>query len=498
MVLYRKYRPQKFAEVIGQEHIVRTLTNALSSGSFAHGYLFAGSRGLGKTALARIFAKALNCTGRKMGRNSFEPCNKCIPCKEITTGKSLDVLEIDAASNRGIDEIRELREKIRFAPSASNYKVYIIDEVHMLTKEAFNALLKTLEEPPAHAIFVMATTEPHKVLPTILSRVQRFDFHKGSVQEIAKLLEKVAGQEKIKIEAEAIGLLAQLSFGSYRDGLSLLGQVSSIKEGNKKITLEEVQKILGLAQEKSVFEFVEALAQKNRKKLFEIISKLYLQGIDLENFTVKLVEVLRKIALWKLGEDQLFDLTREQQSEVKKLAESFALDFLMLMVEKFVGAINQIKSAPLPQLPLEMLIYEFTQDQLPADNQQLSTKDTVKENIKKEGNVQERPAVSFQKDLWVQVIKEAKTHNNHLAALLKDAVLAETTDKTIVLAFKFKFHADVVSGRKNTQLVESIIEKVTGTAYQISCKVDPALAIKAPLESEEELLNGAKEVFDLS
>ena len=495
MVLYRKYRPQKFAEVIGQEHIVRTLTNALSSGSFAHGYLFAGSRGLGKTALARIFAKTLNCTGRKMGKNSFEPCNKCIHCREITLGKSLDVIEIDAASNRGIDEIRELREKIRFAPSTSNYKVYIIDEVHMLTKEAFNALLKTLEEPPAHAIFVMATTEPHKVLPTILSRVQRFDFHKGSIKEIAQLLEKIATQEKIKIEIEAIGLLAQLAFGSYRDSLSLLGQVASVQEGNRKITLEEIQKILGLAQEKSVFEFVASLALKNRKKLFEIISKLYLQGIDLENFTVKLVEILRKIALWKLGEDQLFDLTREQQSEVKKLAEAFELDLLMLMIEKFVKAINQIKSAPLPQLPLEMLVYEFTADEVPAGNCQLPTKETKNiENIEK--NVKESPT-SFQKDLWLQVIKGAKTHNNHLAALLKDAVLVETNDDVITLAFKFKFHAEVVSGRKNTQLVESIIEKITGTAYQISCKVDPALVIKAPLESEEELLNGAKEVFEV-
>src|SRR3989304_7190271 len=184
MVLYRKYRPQKFIDVVGQEHITKTLTNSLASEKYAHGYLFAGPRGTGKTTLARIFAKALNCTGRKLAKDSFEPCNKCSSCKEITLGKSLDLIEIDAASNRGIDEIRELRDKIRFAPTSSKFKVYIVDDVHMLTKEAFNALLKTLEEPPSHAIFIMATTEPQKVLPTILSRVQRFDFKKAQSPDI--------------------------------------------------------------------------------------------------------------------------------------------------------------------------------------------------------------------------------------------------------------------------------------------------------------------------
>src|SRR3972149_1791873 len=200
MVLYRKYRPQKFGEIVGQSHIVQTLTNALANLKFGHGYLFSGPKGSGKTTLARLLAKSLNCTGRKLAKGSFEPCNRCTSCKEITAGKSLDLIEIDAASNRGIDEIRDLREKIRFAPTSSEFKVYIVDEVHMLTKEAFNALLKTLEEPPAHAIFIMATTEPGKIPATILSRIQRFDFRRATFQELEKLLGRTSKMENIKID----------------------------------------------------------------------------------------------------------------------------------------------------------------------------------------------------------------------------------------------------------------------------------------------------------
>ncbi len=360
MVLYRKYRPQKFADIVGQEHVRKTLANSLSNGNFSHGYLFSGPRGSGKTTIARIFAKSLNCTGRRLGKNSYEPCGKCSSCREITEGKSLDIIEIDAASNRGIDEIRELREKIRFAPTKSQYKVYIIDEIHMLTKEAFNALLKTLEEPPKHAVFVMATTEPQKVLPTILSRVQRFDFHKATVEEIEILLKRVSKLEKLKIQPEAMKLLAQLSFGAYRDSLSLLDQVSGTAEAGAEITTEKVQELLGLGSDESVFEFIDVLSRNDRAKAFRLISDLYFQGVDLEYFTTKLVEVLRKIALFKLGENQLFDLTREQQEKVKILSESFEIETLMEMIEKFILSIPKIKSANLPQLPLEMIVYEIT------------------------------------------------------------------------------------------------------------------------------------------
>lgn len=508
MVFYRKFRPQKFADVIGQEHIVQTLTNALVAGTFSHGYLFAGPRGSGKTTLARILAKALNCTGRKLGKDCYEPCNKCLSCKEITSGKSLDMIEIDAASNRGIDEIRDLREKIRFAPAAGNYKIYIIDEVHMLTKEAFNALLKTLEEPPAHAIFIMATTEPQKVLPTILSRVQRFDFHRADLGQLRKLIKKVSSSENIKISDEAIELLSQLSFGSYRDALSLLDQISSLrKTAASLITLEQIQEVLGLAQDKSVFDFAEFLAYRDRKAAFELLSKLHLQGIDLENFTLKLVEILRKIALWKLGENQLFDLTREQQDQVKKLAELFELEALMDEIARFAAAVSQIKSAPLPQLPLEILVYEFTMDN---ENKEMvesrgdAPSEVAVEAPKGRNRLDRVPesekqpkTLQINQNLWTEIVKEARAHNHSLAALLKDAVLAECQEEVITLAFKFKFHANVISNKKNCQVIEQIIEKITGSRYKVVCIVNPELVIKTPVDGEEELLNGAKEVFEV-
>ena len=516
MVFYRKYRPQKFSSVVGQEHIKKTLINSLISGNFSHCYLFAGPRGSGKTTMARIFAKALNCTGRKLKKDSFEPCNKCSSCQEINNGKSLDIIEIDAASNRGIDEVRDLREKIRFTPTSSNYKIYIIDEVHMLTKEAFNALLKTLEEPPKHAIFIMATTEPHKVLPTILSRVQRFDFHKATIDEISYLIKKVAKAENLKIGDEVIKLLAQLSFGAYRDALSLLDQISSLKQRNV-VSLKDAQEVLGLAQEKSVFDFIELLARKDRQGLLAMVGKLYFQGIDLENFTISLIDILRKIALFKMGQDQTFDLTREQQILVKAQAAGFSEEELMAMIAKFVGSLAQLKNSNIPTLPLEMLIFELTADKpqsrdgvpsaMPvevAPRIGAARREPIREQpsrsaraVESEGHLETKGDKPFSKDLWPEVVKAAKTHNNNLAAMLSHAVIASADEENITLAFKFKFHANMVSGRQNTKIIEDIIEKTTGSRYILSCIVDPALVLEAPKDDETQLLEGVTEVFEV-
>jgi len=535
MVFYRKHRPQKFASVVGQEHIKKTLINSLIQGNFSHCYLFAGPRGSGKTTMARIFAKALNCTGRKLKKDSFEPCNKCSSCQDINNGKSLDIIEIDAASNRGIDEVRELREKIRFTPTSSNYKIYIIDEVHMLTKEAFNALLKTLEEPPKHAIFIMATTEPHKVLPTILSRVQRFDFHKATIEEISFLIKRVAKLENLKIDDEVVKLLAQLSFGAYRDALSLLDQISSLRQRNV-VSLKDAQEVLGLAQEKSVFDFIDKFSQKDRKGLLDLVNKLYFQGVDLENFTISLIDILRKIVLFKMGQDQTFDLTHEQQAQVKAQAANFTEEELMDMIAKFVGSLSQLKNSNIPTLPLEMLIFELTgqtqnskfplgmQTQKHAtDNEKskISEPSILKANRGGETHGQgraerldpisslgksrsvslmdtgERKGQNFSKDLWPEVIKAAKAHNNNLAAMLSHAVIASAAEENITLAFKFKFHANMVSGRHNTKIIEDIIEKICGSRYILSCVVDPEQVLEAPKDDETELLEGVTEVFEV-
>jgi DNA polymerase-3 subunit gamma/tau len=241
LVLYRKYRPKRFAEIVGQEHVVRTLTNAIASGMVSHAYLFAGPRGCGKTTIARLLAKAVNCKNRKEGE--AEPCNQCDSCLEINQGNAMDLIEIDAASNRGIDEIRDLRDGIRFVPTKSKYKVFIIDESHQLTREAANALLKTLEEPPSHAIFVLATTEVHKMIPTIVSRCQRFDFRRLKVPEIIGRLETILEKEKINFEKEALNLIALAASGSIRDAESLLDEVVSFS-GKERVVKKEIVETL--------------------------------------------------------------------------------------------------------------------------------------------------------------------------------------------------------------------------------------------------------------
>ena len=254
LVLYRKYRPQTFAEIIGQEHVVKTLSNAISSETISHAYLFSGPKGTGKTTIARLLAKAVNCENRKKGE--FEPCNKCSSCNEITGSRSIDLIEIDAASHRGIDDIRELKDGIRFSPTKSKYKVFILDEAHQLTKEAANALLKTLEEPPSHAIFVLATTEIHKMIGTIISRCQRFDFKKSTLPEIVKRLSILSKKEDIKIAKPAMELIAINSSGAMRDAEGLLNQVAILFHGSKnEIKAEDVKDLLGLVEIKMVSKF---------------------------------------------------------------------------------------------------------------------------------------------------------------------------------------------------------------------------------------------------
>ena len=365
LVLYRKYRPQTFAEIINQEHIVQTLTNAVSSGMISHAYLFSGQRGTGKTTIARLLAKAVNCENRKEG--TAEPCNKCSSCLEIMEGKSMDLIEIDAASHRGIDEIRELKDGIRFVPTKSKYKVFIIDEAHQLTKEAANALLKTLEEPPAHAIFVLATTEIHKMIPTIISRCQRFDFRKLTLPEIIKRLEIISQKEKAKIGKAALELIALNSGGSIRDGESLLDQIltfTGASEKRKEIKAEDIKDLLGLVEINLVSNFCDFIAQKKASEAVSFLNEIIDRGLDLQNFSKALINYLRQaLILHIIGPSEkeadnpvITGLTSE---EFKKLAEQSALfkeDELRNNLELFLDAENKMKYSSIPQLPLELAI----------------------------------------------------------------------------------------------------------------------------------------------
>lgn len=297
-VLARKYRPKRFSEVVGQPSVVTTLKNAIRFDKIAHAYLFSGSRGVGKTTLARLFAKALNCSERT---DDGEPCNTCTSCLEITTGQSLDVIEIDGASNRGIDDIRQINETVGYAPSQGKYKIYIIDEVHMLTKEAFNALLKTLEEPPAKAKFFFATTEPHKVLPTIISRCQRFDLGRILPPQIAAKLEEIARDQNRPIEHEAIQQIATFADGSLRDAESLLDQIFCFAEG--PVTADQVRTSLGLVPQDHFFALDRAFAECRTAFAFELVDLLFQSGKDLSHFLEQLIDHYRLLTLCKVKGD---------------------------------------------------------------------------------------------------------------------------------------------------------------------------------------------------
>ncbi len=341
LVLYRKYRPQSWEEIIGQEHIVRTLTNALRMGRVSHAYLFSGPRGTGKTTIARLLAKSLGCA-------------------------DLDLIEIDAASNRGIDEIRQLREGIKFAPTAGKYKVFIIDEVHQLTKEAFNALLKTLEEPPAHAIFILATTEAHKIPETILSRVQQFSFKRLPVADIVKKLQKIIEAEKIKINDDALRLIASYAGGSYRDAESMLEQLRVWSD--KLIVKEDIEEILGAVDFKKVKTMADHLNNASAKEAIDYVGALTENGTDLEAFSKAFINHLRKIMLIKVDSSlaslMAQDLTPDQIEIVKKQADVFSLESVARAIKVFMVAQNDIKRSPIPSLPIELAVVEIINNKI--------------------------------------------------------------------------------------------------------------------------------------
>jgi DNA polymerase III subunit gamma/tau len=360
LVLYRKYRPKTFSEVAGQEAVIQTLTNAISRNLIAHGYLFSGFHGCGKTSVARLFAKSINCQNRKDGE--FEPCNKCDSCLEINHGNSIDLIEIDAASNRGIDEMRELKEGIRFSPVKSKYKVFIIDESHQLTKDAANALLKTLEEPPAHAIFIFATTELHKMIPTILSRCQQFSFKKLNLPQLVARLEYILKQEKIKYEKSALELIALKASGSVRDAEKLLDQAVSFTDKDGMLKTEILQAILGTADKTTVFKFLDFLQAKDAKSIFEFLAELRFSGVDLREFAKDLIEYLREVLFLKIDASEesalILTLTSEEKAKLLALANSYTEQDLKFIIEEFVEAENKMKYASIIALPLELAVVD--------------------------------------------------------------------------------------------------------------------------------------------
>jgi DNA polymerase-3 subunit gamma/tau len=362
LALYRKWRPRTFDEVIGQDHVTRTLRNALASGRISHAYLFAGVRGTGKTTMARLLAKAVNCEGE----GAEKPCGSCRICRAVDEGSLIDLIEIDAASNRGIDEIRDLRDKVGFRPNEARYKFYIIDEVHMLTEPAFNALLKTLEEPPAHVIFVLATTEPHKIPATIISRCQRFDFRRIPLADITRWLKHIATQEGLSVEETALEYIARQSGGSLRDAISLLDQLTAYSDTT--ITLEHVQGILGSVSSQAVSQLVDYLVAGERVRGLELINQLVGDGSEPRQLAREIVEHLRKMLLLKMGEGAVLLRSSTSDEELTAMRAQVAQvtpRWLLRTIRLFNNAALESRASFIPQLSLELAFLEAISEEAP-------------------------------------------------------------------------------------------------------------------------------------
>jgi len=359
--LYRKYRPKSFADVIGQDHIVKTLKNQIKFNKIGHAYLFSGTRGTGKTSVAKIFAKAVNCTNNSNG----EPCNNCDVCMAVNNNSAVDIIEIDAASNNSVNDIRELKESIIYSPSSFKYKVYIIDEVHMLSTGAFNALLKTLEEPPAHAIFILATTEPEKLPDTILSRCQKFDFKLISQKDIYEYLSKISKDANINIEEKGLKTIAFYGNGSMRDAISILEQCSLYDEN--LITYDDVCEMLGTANDENLYKLLELIKNKDTISSLKQLDKILSYGMDIGNLIKSLIYILRDMLIYKSGKDNLKEILYNDSETIKEKANLFGEGFLTDLLNGFILLQKDIKYSPSPSTLLEVTVLRFLNPEISYD-----------------------------------------------------------------------------------------------------------------------------------
>ena len=533
-VFYRKWRPQTLSEVVGQQPVTQTLRHAVESGKIAHAYLFCGPRGTGKTSMARILAKAVNCPNRVDG----EPCNTCDMCRSVTEGRALDVIEIDAASNRGIDEIRSLREKANYAPGLARYKVYIIDEVHMLTEAACNALLKTLEEPPPHVIFVLATTEAHKVITTIVSRCQRFNFHRLRQSEIVDKLKLICKKETIDIEPASLELIARAATGSLRDAENILQQM--IAYYGNQIKLDQIQTELGISWDSRVRQLARCVVNRDVTAGLRIMNSLNSDGVDLRQFNMGLVEYLRGLLLAKSRCEEALDVTTEDLAEMGSLVINATLDYLLKAVKAFSSI--DFRSDNYSALSLELALLGCVLSP-PTGQKELTTTKSSKvaaaTEIDESSEESEAPAalsssevssevpvalglgrvgtdapgkeipqdIDYLRGRWRDFIKSLRGEGSsgNLDAFLRSACdPIDLENDTLVLGFRYPFHKEKIEDGKYRHLVEKKLKEVFGQPYKIRCilvdskrEVPPRTTtqnpvIKAALEmgariSEEEL-----------
>jgi DNA polymerase-3 subunit gamma/tau len=503
-VFYRKWRPQLLAEI--QEHVAKTLLNALATERVSHAYLFCGPRGTGKTSTARILAKAINCLTNGKG----EPCNQCAMCQAITEGRALDVIEVDAASNTGVDDIRNLREKVNYAPNQARKKVYIIDEVHMLSTSASNALLKTLEEPPPHVIFILATTEVQKLLPTILSRCQRFDFHRHTLTNTVVELTRVCKGEGIKAEPEALTLIARAATGSLRDALNLLQQLNTFY-GND-INLQNAQAMLGISGDRRSRELVNHIINKDTAAGITTLNNVNNDGLDLRQFHREMVEYLRLLLLVKTGSSESIELTEDDIKELKEMANKATLTQILKAIKRF-GQL-ELTLDNYATLPLELAIVdsilpdtEVKEEQvrkfepLPAAQKTVPKTSSppeqkaVRPEDKKNPNSEPPPKPVAEKaapqkpmsseadplttgnpivqlqSSWSKMINEAPDgmSKTPAAALLRSARPREIADDTLTISFKYPIYKTNLEKIDNLKTAEKIVSSFMGRPCKVRC-----------------------------
>ena len=521
LVFYRKYRPQKFSQLIGQDYVVKTLLGQLASGKISHGYLFAGPKGTGKTSCARILAKAVNCISHnkklktKNQKLIFgEPCNKCISCLAITDGSHLDLIEIDAASNRNIDDVRDLREKIRLAPVQGRFKVYIIDEVHMLTKEAFNALLKTLEEPPPHAIFILCTTEIAKLPQTIISRVQRFNFARASDEELATAIARIATSEGIKIEKEATWAIIKAADGSFRDAISFLDQLSF---SGKTIKADTVKNLALVANWNVLYGFVKNLAEDNLKEAVVTIEKIWKEGADISFFARETVVFLEKLLFMKIGvENANLDLDSDQVEKMNILGQKFSFGQIQDLIKLLVIAEGEIKLYPLPQIPLTLAVCKYCQptEQAAAKDlieqtleidppiKQGSSRKNSPEETSQRGKSRQKSLAAVQKN-WGKFLDKVRPINTNVVAILRSTRPVEFDGVNLTLEVFYRFHKEKMEEPKILTMLEGILEKTMGNPLRLkfilskreAAAPKPVLASNVVDVGEEDLERIASEIF---